>query len=467
MRTSDSVKEGEVTGCAVSGRDSVALMCLEGGMEETKGSQEKEFWGDGRPSTPKGTSSTVDRQPASLPKSRAGSVFPGSVNQRSTSLDRSFGPTEVIESESPLVVDHRRGGGGNSPYLNVSQLPKSVNRPPCHPLLGYSYQTVDQSRSPGLHDPGVGGDETLEMGATDCVPTKPGQVLLFPPPVMGYVRPEQGALGDTLYPPDHRVHAAQAGYGGLDQGLYTGAPPFHGAGQRPLSVAALEFRMGGAQSHQHQQYQYGRYMTEEMSARPIVSSEETVQGSPCVSDGMTTSGQGPGAYAGVSTSAPSSSSEVMESDELERPRAKDGRTPNPNPNDRNYSDIGLVVGKTKILENILRESFGASGNGLNDMLMSLNLTKSGKRIDIYTQKRLRSIAHMRNKLVHSVDTNSLRDSDTFGQSTRMNFNRLVDELVVTLNNCARQGVGTEEETGRPSNMLLSDHPAFRRLGGNR
>lgn len=56
-----------------------------------------------------------------------------------------------------------------------------------------------------------------------------------------------------------------------------------------------------------------------------------------------------------------------------------------------------------------------SGNGLNELLSSL---KTERRIDPRTQQRIRSIAAMRNKLVHSVDANNLTISNTFGTSAR-------------------------------------------------
>ena len=56
-----------------------------------------------------------------------------------------------------------------------------------------------------------------------------------------------------------------------------------------------------------------------------------------------------------------------------------------------------------------------SGNGLNELLSSL---RTERRIDPRTQQRIRSIAAMRNKLVHSVDANNLTISNTFGSSAR-------------------------------------------------
>lgn len=44
--------------------------------------------------------------------------------------------------------------------------------------------------------------------------------------------------------------------------------------------------------------------------------------------------------------------------------------------------------------------------------------KTERRIDPRTQQRIRSIATMRNKLVHSVDANNLTISNTFGASAR-------------------------------------------------
>ncbi|CBJ30760.1 conserved unknown protein [Ectocarpus siliculosus] len=80
-----------------------------------------------------------------------------------------------------------------------------------------------------------------------------------------------------------------------------------------------------------------------------------------------------------------------------------------------YNDIGLVVTRTKELEKIMRDSFHATGNGLNELLSSL---RTDRRIDPRTQQRIRSIAAMRNKLVHSVDANNLTMSNTFGASAR-------------------------------------------------
>lgn len=56
-----------------------------------------------------------------------------------------------------------------------------------------------------------------------------------------------------------------------------------------------------------------------------------------------------------------------------------------------------------------------TGNGLNELLSSL---RTERRIDPRTQQRIRSIAAMRNKLVHSVDANNLTMSNTFGTAAR-------------------------------------------------
>ena len=56
-----------------------------------------------------------------------------------------------------------------------------------------------------------------------------------------------------------------------------------------------------------------------------------------------------------------------------------------------------------------------AGNGLNELLSSL---RHKRRIDKRTQQRIRSIASMRNKLVHSVDANTLTVSNTFGHQAR-------------------------------------------------
>lgn len=63
----------------------------------------------------------------------------------------------------------------------------------------------------------------------------------------------------------------------------------------------------------------------------------------------------------------------------------------------------------------LLDVIASAGNGLNELLSSLRV---GERIDRRTQQRIRSIANMRNKLVHSVDANNLTVSNTFGDSAR-------------------------------------------------
>ncbi len=64
---------------------------------------------------------------------------------------------------------------------------------------------------------------------------------------------------------------------------------------------------------------------------------------------------------------------------------------------------------------ILAPSACVAGNGLNELLSSL---RTERRIDPRTQQRIRSIATMRNKLVHSVDANNLTMSNTFGTAAR-------------------------------------------------
>lgn len=64
---------------------------------------------------------------------------------------------------------------------------------------------------------------------------------------------------------------------------------------------------------------------------------------------------------------------------------------------------------------VLRSILDLPGNGLNELLSSL---RTERRIDARTQQRIRSIAAMRNKLVHSVDANNLTISNTFGTSAR-------------------------------------------------
>lgn len=66
--------------------------------------------------------------------------------------------------------------------------------------------------------------------------------------------------------------------------------------------------------------------------------------------------------------------------------------------------------------------FGRAGSGLNEQLTSLS---GNGRIDRRTQQRIRSIASMRNKLVHSVDANKLTVSNTFGESARRQEDKLV------------------------------------------
>ncbi|CAM9454363.1 unnamed protein product, partial [Laminaria digitata] len=132
--------------------------------------------------------------------------------------------------------------------------------------------------------------------------------------------------------------------------------------------------------------------------------------------------------------------------------------------DNAYNDIGLVVTRTKELEKILRDLFGASGNGLNELLSSL---RNERRIDKRTQQRIRSIATMRNKLVHSVDANTLTVSNTFGHQARRTFKVIVDDLEVTLREAAAKVVEEPfEQATRPTDAYtLGNHPAFRGIGG--
>ncbi|CAM9843832.1 unnamed protein product, partial [Scytosiphon promiscuus] len=129
-----------------------------------------------------------------------------------------------------------------------------------------------------------------------------------------------------------------------------------------------------------------------------------------------------------------------------------------------YNDIGLVVTRTKELEKIMRDLFGATGNGLNELLSSL---RTERRIDPRTQQRIRSIAAMRNKLVHSVDANNLTISNTFGASARKAFKAMCDDLEVSLRDCASKAVEEPfEQASRPADAFrLGNHPAFRGIGG--
>ncbi|CAM9275396.1 unnamed protein product, partial [Ectocarpus sp. 13 AM-2016] len=129
-----------------------------------------------------------------------------------------------------------------------------------------------------------------------------------------------------------------------------------------------------------------------------------------------------------------------------------------------YNDIGLVVTRTKELEKIMRDSFHATGNGLNELLSSL---RTDRRIDPRTQQRIRSIAAMRNKLVHSVDANNLTMSNTFGASARKAFKVMCDDLELSLRECAAKVIEEPfEQAARPADAFrLGNHPAFRGIGG--
>ncbi|CAN0412053.1 unnamed protein product, partial [Ectocarpus sp. 12 AP-2014] len=129
-----------------------------------------------------------------------------------------------------------------------------------------------------------------------------------------------------------------------------------------------------------------------------------------------------------------------------------------------YNDIGLVVTRTKELEKIMKDSFHATGNGLNELLSSL---RTDRRIDPRTQQRIRSIAAMRNKLVHSVDANNLTMSNTFGASARKAFKVMCDDLELSLRECAAKVIEEPfEQAARPADAFrLGNHPAFRGIGG--
>ncbi|CAN0223876.1 unnamed protein product, partial [Hapterophycus canaliculatus] len=103
------------------------------------------------------------------------------------------------------------------------------------------------------------------------------------------------------------------------------------------------------------------------------------------------------------------------------------------------------------------------GNGLNELLSSL---RTERRIDPRTQQRIRSIAAMRNKLVHSVDANNLTISNTFGASARKAFKAMCDDLEVNLRDCVTTAVEEPFEQGpRPADAFrLGNHPAFRGIG---
>src|SRR5436190_22500228 len=72
------------------------------------------------------------------------------------------------------------------------------------------------------------------------------------------------------------------------------------------------------------------------------------------------------------------------------------------------SDIELAVTRTKALEALLEQAFGATGKGLHEKVSSVQ-----NRLSPSLVKKLRFIATVRNKIVHESDYKQIDDPNGF------------------------------------------------------
>jgi hypothetical protein len=76
------------------------------------------------------------------------------------------------------------------------------------------------------------------------------------------------------------------------------------------------------------------------------------------------------------------------------------------------SDIELAVTRTKALESLLEQAFGAAGKGLHEKVSSVQ-----DRLPPPLVKKLRFIATVRNKIVHEASYQSIDDRAGFARAT--------------------------------------------------
>ncbi|GBG34252.1 Hypothetical Protein FCC1311_104762 [Hondaea fermentalgiana] len=81
-------------------------------------------------------------------------------------------------------------------------------------------------------------------------------------------------------------------------------------------------------------------------------------------------------------------------------------------------DVKLVIIASKYLEAQLVTDFGATGRGLHEKITT------AEGLDAQTQRRLRKIATIRNKLIHEIGYDEVDDRERF----REDFNRAVETL---------------------------------------
>src|SRR5436190_18071636 len=87
------------------------------------------------------------------------------------------------------------------------------------------------------------------------------------------------------------------------------------------------------------------------------------------------------------------------------------------------SDIELAVTRTKALEALLEQAFGATGKGLHEKVSSVEAKLSPALV-----KKLRFVATVRNKIVHESDYKQLDD--------RAGFVRACDEAEAEIRDLA-------------------------------
>mmetsp|Transcript_15741 Transcript_15741/g.30428 ORF Transcript_15741/g.30428 Transcript_15741/m.30428 type:complete len:120 (+) Transcript_15741:169-528(+) len=84
-------------------------------------------------------------------------------------------------------------------------------------------------------------------------------------------------------------------------------------------------------------------------------------------------------------------------------------------------DVKLVIIASKYLEAALEKDFGATGRGLHEKITT------AEGLDPQTQRRLRKIATIRNKLIHEIGYDEVDDRERF----REDFRLAVETLRVT------------------------------------
>ncbi|CAN0013471.1 unnamed protein product, partial [Ectocarpus sp. 6 AP-2014] len=425
-----------------------------------------------------------DAQQQHQPSQRQGGVLVGGAQDDRPISDN---PASTISASTPSYESHHR---------LVQHTRRHVNEPHQPPAV--------------LHPGGAATDVVAATATT----SKPGQfhagglqpafgnhnAYAQPPAAAatayyGHHQPIRYSAGGPTPPPPPGTmlggaglpyHSHQSGFVLPDTGrapLLSAPPPRGGCDRYDLVPpgAAYDLRHGHQHIYQPQHPLYPRQQQFELGRPDALASAATatpaehprpdaIAGAPqTLTEGVLTmlqSSSGGAASGGVRGGAPAAAQAAVlgTAAGVMAAAAAGGRAGGDAVQNNAYNDIGLVVTRTKELEKIMRDSFHATGNGLNELLSSL---RTDRRIDPRTQQRIRSIAAMRNKLVHSVDANNLTMSNTFGASARKAFKVMCDDLELSLRDCAAKVVEEPfEQAARPADAFrLGNHPAFRGIGG--